>query len=179
MQCIFCLSNDFTIHFHRGEQSSQSQTSLLISTTQWPIRWLGWNPRTHRFLSSAEFFHVRDFINVFFLKSFIVWSHSLVKTELCKIVCFSCLTSDHVRHRDSYLLHYIDQDNNFRSTVILRSEPGPMQDLGKETVINYVYWLPRQIMHLLAFLFNLSVSELLLSVTQIMHFVRTSPPQEI
>ncbi len=105
-----------------------------------------------------------------------MWSHSLVKTELCKIVCFSCLTSDHIRHRDSYLLHYIDQDNNFRSTVILRSEPGPMQDLGKETVINYVYWLPRQIMHLLAFLFNLSVSELLLSVTQIMHFVRTPPP---
>ncbi len=57
--------------------------------------------------------------------------------------------------------------------MILQPSLVQTQDFCKETVINYLYWLPRQIMHLLAFRFNLSVSELLLSVTQIMHFVRS------
>ncbi len=52
----------------------------------------------------------------------------------------------------------MDQDNNFRSTCDSETEPGPNAGLGKETVINYLY---KKIIHLLAFLFNLSVSELL------------------
>ncbi len=59
------------------------RTSLDFYNAMANQRCLGWNPRTHRFLSSAEFYHARNFIKK---KSFIVWSHSLVKTERCKIV---------------------------------------------------------------------------------------------
>ncbi len=45
-------------------------------------RCLGWNPRTHRFLSSACSIMLITSLK----ESFIVWSHSLAKTELCKIV---------------------------------------------------------------------------------------------
>ncbi len=45
-----------------------------------------------------------------------------------------------------------------QSDVILQPSLVQTQDLGKETVINYLYWLPGEIMHLLVFLFNLSVN---------------------
>ncbi len=48
-----------------------------------------------------------------------------------------------------------------QSDVILQPSLVQTQDLDKETVINYLYWLPCQIMHLLALLCNLSVSKLL------------------
>ncbi len=44
-----------------------------------------------------------------------------------------------------------------QSDVILQPNLVQTQDLGKETAINYLFWLPRQIMHLLAFLFNLNI----------------------
>ncbi len=55
--------------------------------------------------------------------------------------------------------HYIEKDNSLiseaPSDVILQLSL-QTQDLGKETVINYLHWLPCpcQNMHLLAFLFK-------------------------
>ncbi len=44
-----------------------------------------------------------------------------------------------------------------QSDVILQPSLVKTQDLGKETVIKYLYRLPCHIIHLLAFLFNISV----------------------
>jgi len=72
LQCIFVLVSNVANHKHFCwflKRKGQSEVFRLESS------------RTHRFLSSVEFYHARNFINKLF-----VWSHLMVKTELCESV---------------------------------------------------------------------------------------------